>query len=155
MPNLAIAPNSEFIEVPSGMGVDEIRQSLPRANQQEIAKSIAMLFSSRAFKNQTDTEAAMSLEVYQMVVAEYPAYALKGAVWAIMKNKAPDIAPKWMPTTDELCAEIERQMWTRIRVKQDKPNIAPVLQNNHFAKKWETLKATALKNTDVTEKPNV
>lgn len=152
MTNLVIAPSSEFIEVPLGMSVEEIRKSLPRATHQEIAKSIAMLFSSRAFRSQSQDEAAMSLEVYQMVVAEYPAYALKGAVWAIMKNKAPNIAPKWIPTTDELCAEIERHMWLRIRRKQEISEIKPVLPNNHFAKKWEALKVKVLKKLNLTEK---
>lgn len=145
MGDLVLKNSNTFIEVPAETNVYDIVQALPVATDLEIKQSIAMLFTARKSGNRGDDDAAMTVEVYSIAISEYPAYAIEAAVKAIIKGKAPNIAPIFVPSTDELVGEVERQMWLRIR-RAPEPQSGPevVLPDNHFSKRWEDMKSDAL-----------
>lgn len=145
MNNLILKNTNTFIEVPAGKNVYEIVKSLPTATDLEIKQSIAMLFTARKSGNRGDDDAAMTVEVYSIAISDYPAYAIEAAVKAIIKGKAPNIAKIFVPSTDELVGEVERQMWLRIR-RAPEPTATPevVLPDTHFSKRWEEMKSDAL-----------
>ena len=155
MGELIIKPENTFITVPKDMDVAEIRESLPRANRVEINKAIAMLFTARKSGNRGDEDAEMTAQVYAIAISDFPAYAIEAAVMAIIKGKAPNIAPTFVPSTDELCTEIERQMWLRIRREEEPQPVREIVKpDNHFSKKWETMKASVLNGALVTDELN-
>lgn len=155
MGDLILHNANKFITVPENMSVDEIRENLPAASKVEVNKAIGMLFTGRKSANRGDDDAEMTAQVYAIAISDYPAYAIEAAVMAILKGKAPNIAPVFVPSTDEFVGEIERQMWLRIR-REETPVEPPkaVLPDTHFSKKWEAMKSGALSGTVVTEELN-
>lgn len=155
MGELILNPTSTFVKVPKEMTVSEIRESLPPASNVDVNKAIGMLFTARKSASRGDDDAEMTAQVYSIAISEYPSYAIEAAVMAIIKGKAPNIAPTFVPSTDELCSEIERQMWLRIRREDDpRPNPEPVLPNDHFSKRWKEIEGNVLSANVVTDDLN-
>ena len=154
MGNLVIHNSNTFITVPEEMTVSEIRESLPAASHTEVSKAVAMLFTARKSANRGDDDAEMVAQVYVLAIQEYPAYAIEAAVMAIIKGKAPNIAPTFVPSTDEFCSEIERQMWLRIRKVTPHEMPETVLPDNHLKRKWELLQGDLMKTNIVTDELN-
>lgn len=152
MHDLTLTQANQFIEFPSGTTHGEIINSIEPATQKEMAKSISALFTARKASNRGDTDAIMTVQVYEMALSGLPAFAIEAAVFAIIKGKAPNIAPVFVPSTDELVAEVERQMWMRIRVTEEPKAPEPILPAEHFSKRWKDLKKDAMNAVDITPK---
>ena len=136
MSNQIVIRNGE-LAIPRGMSVSEIRQSIPRATDVEIGKAVAMLFTARKSAGRGDDDAMMTAEVYSLAISDYPAFAIEAAVREIIKGTAPNIQPVFVPSTDQLCSEIERHMWSRIKVADDQSSdeIAPTPKDRDAMKK--------------------
>ena len=155
MGELILNSSNTFVRVPEEMSISEIRESLPPASNVEINKAIGMLFTGRKSPNRGDDDAEMTAQVYSIAITGYPAYAIEAAVMAIIKGKAPNVAPIWVPSTDILCGEIERQMWLRIRrVEDPKPEPEIVLPDTHFSKRWKEVEGKVLSANVVTDDLN-
>lgn len=138
MSNALIVPNADgMIEIEGGQSLAEIKATLPKATEADIKKSLAALFTAR--KSAPNADAQTVLSVYAAAIKGCPDYALKAAVTAIIRGKAPNVSPVFVPSTDELCCEIERQIWLKIKIKPSEKTLkpSPTLPKTHFSNIWK------------------
>jgi len=130
--------------------LEEIRKSLAPADGRDIGHAIATIFSALKSSDRGEVDSAMTARVYEMALEEFPAYAIHAAVKAFVMGKVEGASKTFVPSTAELVNEIEKQMWLVVR-KQSPKAPEPVLPDDHFSKRWESIKDDALKGKVISD----
>jgi hypothetical protein len=128
--------NGVFV-VPADMPAEAVKARFPKATEADTAKAVAMLFTGLKAADRGDMNAEMTAEIYGLVLAEYPTFAIEAAVLAFLRGQVEGASNTFVPSTAELVNEIERQFWLRIRhERRSEPDMVPVLPDDHFTKRW-------------------
>ena len=140
-----LVAQSGVFEIAEGMSPDKIRKQFPAASDSEIKKYIAMVFAGLKASNQGETDAAMMLEVYSMVLAGKPLFAVEAATKAFLNGHVPDASKTFAPSSAEFVSEVDRQFWLRIRFKKEPE--PPKIEHSPDHKEKMIAKFDALKKT--------
>lgn len=130
--------NPDFFEVTEGTPIEEIKDHFPIISDSEIKKYLAMLFTGLKFADKGETNSAMALEVYSMVLEGKSLFAVEAAVKAFLTGVVPDVSKTFVPSTAELTSEVERQFWLHVKWKKSpKERVLEInLPSNHFSRQW-------------------
>lgn len=108
--------------------IAELKTKRPIATDADIANAIGMLFAGRKARGGDDSDTEMTIRAYSHALRGSPLFALRNAVSAYLRNDVPGAAKTFVPSTDELVAEVERQFLMAVTVspemrrKQDEPS---------------------------------
>lgn len=110
---------SGFVVFPAGTRAEDVPAMLTPATAKTKAKATAMLFTALKARSGSDADAAMTAEIYDLAISEFPDWAIEEAVKGFITGRVENASPVFVPTTAELANECRRQMWLRIRI--DRP----------------------------------
>lgn len=116
--------DSGFVVFPAGTRVEDVPAMLTPATAKTKAKATAMLFTALKARSGSDADAAMTAEIYDLAISEFPDWAIEEAVKGFITGRVENASPVFVPTTAELANECRRQMWLRIRIdRPEKPEV--------------------------------
>lgn len=101
--------------------IAELKASQTKATDQELVYAVGLLFAGRKSKNTDEDASKMTLRAYVIALHGQPCFAAKNAVYAYLRNQVPGAAKTFVPSCDELLAEVERQFLLAVRHRIDPP----------------------------------
>ena len=140
MNKLVVCQENRFYLFPSGTELKQILEQLPSATDAEIKEAVVLLFAGLKSRDDGIFNSGVTAEVYRMVLAGKPSYAIQAAVQGFLNGEVDGVNKTFVPSTAELVSEVNRQIWLRVRTeKETRETAVPVLPAKHFSNRWKTV----------------
>lgn len=111
-----IAQHNAPLVLTRSNSIAELKTLRRPATEADLTILIGMLFVGRKARNGDDANSALTIKAYLLALSGQPLFAVRAAIAAYLQNRVPGAAKAFVPSCDELVAEVERQFLASVQV---------------------------------------